>query len=171
MKKLIKSGISLALAILFCFCIAGCEEESTPSSDYVEFDVKTFEDDILNNVKFDAEMDGLSDAIVLAYYPDLPRTEDGVYLVDYDFWTPTQGGSADIFVLLKSKNEEDVEKSIEWAENQKEQLKTANENYDAEEIAKIDNAVIRKNGKFVALIITDDYKTAQSIVDKYWTNK
>ena len=173
MKNALKTAISLILVLCFVFSFAGCYEDytETESSDYIEFDVDKFEQELRHNVKYEAKFpeESLKSSVLGIHFPTLPKKESGEPIVKGDFWVGEDVATADLILLMKTDDEKDTDTIVKWAQDHKASLIETYSDYDAEEVKKIENAVIRKNGKFVVFVITDDYKTAQGIVDKHWS--
>ncbi len=170
MKKILKISLSALLVMLLAFSFAACGEDEKLDLGYKEFDVEAMENDLRNSVKYEAKLPekSLGSSVLAVHFPTLPKNDKGEVYAQGDFWVGDDVATADLIMLIKGNNEKEGTELFEWAEAHKQSLIETYSDYDPEEVKKIENAVIRQNGKIVVFVITNDYKTAQGVVDKYW---
>ena len=73
---------------------------------------------------------------------------------------------ADEVALFEAKDETAAGEIVNLLKNHIEKQKNDYASYAPNEVPKLDNAVLLQNGKYVALCITSDYKTAESTIQE-----
>lgn len=77
------------------------------------------------------------------------------------------GDSANIVYVAIFKEESNAKDAKEKLEVYLDELKTANESYDPEELGKIDDAILEIDGKYAIMVISDDNDKAQETIDSF----
>lgn len=149
-----KRFITLMLAMVMALSLAACGSKDTAS-----VDAAGLAKALAERVSFDSTMTALS-ADDLGFYIELPdKCTTGAYMSD---------GSTmeEIFVVAcESKTDADTVKvSIQaLLDSQKQEA----ERYQAEEAARLDNAVFGTYGTCVVLCVTSDTDTANAVIKEY----
>ena len=151
MKHLLNRLLQWGAAALFLLSTAGC---GGPDA---EIDAPAVLGSLLEQVTFSTELDRVGDYAEL-YFPDLPGgTEISLY--------QGNGCYADEAALLTLPKAADAGGAMETVKDHIAQLRSQFLNYFPEEVEKIDHAVIRQEGNFIFLCITNDYESAALILD------
>lgn len=77
------------------------------------------------------------------------------------------GDSANIVYVAIFKDASKADAAKGKLEVYLDELKTANESYDPEELGKIDDAILEINGEYAILVISDDNEAAQKAIDTF----
>ena len=147
--KKIVSILAAALALAVCF--TACKGPAAEP-----FDAEKALDRLLNEVKYDGELEDVSEYAEFTLN-DIPEgSEIRMY---------TAGGKlADAVIMVKVPSAEDVETvkaSIsEYVDSRREEASR----YEPEEVPKLDNAVVYANGEYVFACITNDVSSASTIL-------
>lgn len=150
MKRL----VCLMLAILMVLSMAACGKEEP---EVKEYDGAALMQALLEQVKFDDALSSVGDFASL-YFPEVPDT------AKIDMYTGS-GYYADEVVLISMESADDQEAVKASVDKHIEQLTSQFKNYIPEEVAKIENAVIWQGGRHLIVCISNDYATAQQILN------
>lgn len=150
-----KKILCLLLAVVMVLSMTACGGKDTPEAK--EYDGNALMQALLNQVKFDDAMSSVGDFATL-YFPEVPST------ATISMYTGS-GYYADEVVLITMKSAEDLETVMASVDKHIDQMTAQFKNYIPEEVAKIDNAVIWQGGSHVIVCISNDYATAQKILD------
>ncbi len=148
MKKLFVSLISLFLIISLC----GCGNFT--------LDTAALETDVIENVTFDAPLEKIDNENTINVFYSLPEDVSAIVYRGSSI-------SADQFCIFTAKDADGAKDTELMISSLLEQLKDTFASYDAEEVTKLNSAIVRKKGNYVVLLITNDYDNANKILDKY----
>lgn len=150
---MIKKQIAGVFTLLLCLLLTACQSSGGSTA---SIDLNTLKDNILENVTFDTEMVELEEEAARQQY----GVDDSVSV------TALTGSSAkvDEVALFEAKDETAAGEIVSLLKNHIEKQKNDYASYAPNEVPKLDNAVLLQNGKYVALCITSDYKTAESTI-------
>lgn len=145
MKKIL-TGISAF--ILSVMCLTGCGGK--------EIDINTASNTILSGVTFAEDLQPASENIALKRL--------GVNAADVESSVAYVSTNAvvDEFAIIKSTNTENVEAAIR-AHIDSQSATYAS--YAPDEVAKLDNAIVKVVDDYVIYVVSEDSTTAQSVVD------
>lgn len=145
------------LALLLCFLLAACQSGGNST---VSVDLKDLKDKLLENVTFDTEMVQLEEGAARQQY----GVDDSVSVI------ALTGSSAmvDELSLFQAKDEAASKEIVTLLEKHIEKQKTDYASYAPNEVPKLDEAVLKQSGNYVALCITADHKTAESIIQEFF---
>ena len=153
---MLKRIVCLLLAVMMVLSMAACGDKKE-KEEAKEYDGNALMQALLNQVKFDDAMSSVGDFATL-YFPEVPST------ATISMYTGS-GYFADEVVLITMKSAEDLETVMASVDKHLEQMTAQFKNYIPEEVAKIDNAVVWQGGSHVIVCISNDYATAQTILD------
>lgn len=143
--------LGMCVTALGLLSLTGCGGKSQSS-----FDADAALKSLLNDVSYAGQLTDVSDNAQF-YFSDLP---DGTQVQMYAM----QGTSADQVILFEAGQEQDTA-AIEGAvDTYLDSLKEQANNYTPEEIPKIEDAIIYKNGTYVIVCITEDADTAKGLL-------
>lgn len=150
-----KRLICFLLALVMVLSMTACGgKKDEPAKNY---NGEAIMQALLAQVKFDDTLSSVGDFATL-YFPGLPNG------CTISMHTGT-GYFADEVVWICIENEDDAESVMASVDKHLEQMTGQFKNYIPEEVAKIEKAVIWQGGKHVIVCISNDYTTAQSILD------
>ena len=152
MRKRILCFVLCVLMLLSMTACGGKKDEPAK-----EYDGEALMQALLANVQFADTLSSVGNFASL-YFPDVP---DSATISMYT----GSGYYADEVVLISMKSAEDLETVQGAVDKHISQLTGQFKNYIPEEVAKIENAVIWNGGRHVIVCISDDYTTAQAILD------
>ena len=153
MKKLMKT---LALCLCLLLALSACG-----SSSYISFDdVYT---DLTTEIDFGDNMAEMSEIAAENFYfiYDTDVMEDFVIYMDESNSTPNEIA---LFRLAEESDRTTVETIVK---NRINDLKIGFEDYDPDEMYKLENAVVKAQGKFVMMVICGDNAKAAEIINGY----
>ena len=159
MKKKITA---LLLALTFVFLMGCGSEKTTEVKDVNFYDLRTA---MLNATDKLPEMQTASSADdnaaeLLAYVSDIDYEKVSNFFVSY-----SKEGLADEIVVISVKDEADVHVAKESLQKHLEHRKNLFANYAVEQASRLDSAVLKVSGRYVVLIIADEYSKIEKAFD------
>lgn len=151
MKKLL--SFALVLVSIFCLCSCSKEEAKTPAT----ADVAAI---ISDSVEF-PELIALTDNNIGARYYGI----DLEAIEEYEVLVCSSVAAPDEIAVFKMKDKEDVEDMLDVVRERKQDLYDRFVDYRAEEINKINNAVIGSNGNYVYFVVSSDNSAAKKAAE------
>ncbi len=76
----------------------------------------------------------------------------------------SSGSTAEELAVLEFADENAADSAIAQVEEHLDNQKESNENYRPQEMPKLENAVLRRRGNTILLLVADDYEAAEKIV-------
>ena len=154
MKKKWLRGIALALEVVSVFGLVGCSKDAASAGD---FSGEALFYTLVKNVTYASPLEDAGDSTAL-YFPEMP---EGAALVLYK----GSGYFADEVVWVTLQDKEDMDTAKAMFRKHLTQLREQFQNYQPQEVGKIDKAVLWHQDTTLILCITDDTKTVQSILE------
>lgn len=77
-----------------------------------------------------------------------------------------EGGKADEIVVIAVKDKNDVDEAVKSLENHREDRKKLLEQYEPEQVKRIEDGVVFSKGQYAVLIICDDVSAVRSAFEK-----
>ncbi|MGN0664812.1 MAG: DUF4358 domain-containing protein [Negativibacillus sp.] len=153
MKKIVKI---LALSLCLLLALSACGKSS-----YISFD--DVYADLIENIDFGSNMAEMSEIAAENFYfiYDTDILEDYVIYMDESNSTPNEIA---LFRLAKESDRTTVETIVK---NRINDLKIGFEDYNPDEMYKLENAVVKAKGKYVMMVISSDNSKASDILNKY----
>lgn len=150
-----KKAISLLLAALLIFALAGCGGAQTK-----DVDVAAMAADLAKNVKYESEEMRQLPAEKLANYVDVPEGAEAAFYMG-------EGMTMEEIIAVKCANEKDAA-ALKTAMEAllKSQIDSVRP-YQPESVPRLENAVLIQKGVYVVLCVTDDADTARQIIKGY----
>lgn len=135
--------------------ISGCSGQS----DTIQIDTKAMVNDLLEKIEFEDELNAVDDDTTIKMLYDIDNAvEANVYI--------SSGATAEEIAVFKFEDkkaaEEGKEKVLERISVQKENFAT----YIPEEVKKLDNAVVKQTGNYVAICVSDSNE-AEKIIKEH----
>lgn len=162
MKKLLLTVALVAGMSIFAGCGSSSEKETKVSTEAKKtFDAsqaKALGSELSGSSVFADELSEVNSDIVANYLK--LTSDDYTSIIGYK----SSGATAEEITIVECKDGKDISEQIDsYLETQK----TTYKDYNAEEVTKLDNAIIAKKGNFLILVVANDADGAKKIVDKY----
>ena len=153
MKKFLKN---LALSLAMILCLSACGR-----SGYISFD--DVYNDLTSSIDFGANMSEMSEIAAENFYfiYDTEILEDYVIYMDESNATPNEIA---LFRLAKESDRTTVETIVQ---NRIKDLQIGFEDYNPDEMYKLENAVVKSSGNYVMMVICKDNSKAAEIINGY----
>lgn len=151
--KSMKKLMSLLLAVVLVLSMAACGKDEVT----MDYDGSALTQALLDQVSFEDTLTSVGNFASL-YFPEIPEN------VTIEMYTGS-GYYADEVVWISMESEEDMEDVRASVDKHIEQLTAQFKNYIPIEVDKIEHAVIWEGGRHLILCITNDYETAQDVLD------
>lgn len=149
------------LGIIFCCMLvilsAGCSAQGDK-----DIDIRALADELHENISEADAMIELEAGILENFYL---FEEDTV--ADYKIYVSGNTGIAADIAVIKAASQESVASVREAVERRISDLNFNFEGYIPAQIDKISNCILVEKGSYIILCITEDYATAQTIIDSY----
>lgn len=137
--------------------LVGCNAKS----DKVSIDVINLADALSQNIVFEDSMSVLDEEIMLDIFgidKSLVKAQR-VYV--------STGATAEEIAVFESYDKESANQIYKMLSQRIEEQKLAFENYVPGELAKLSEAVLQQRGKYIILCVSNDNRTAKSIIESY----
>lgn len=131
---------------------------SACSAEDTQINIQELTDDLINNVKFEDEMTLIDEKTVESLYNINYAVSQVVYI--------SSGATAEEVAVFELKDVKDASKALDAARQRIEVLKQGFETYIPEEIPKLDNAIVKKAGRYVIVCISNSDE-ADEIINSY----
>lgn len=148
MKKIFATLLSLTLAITLCACGS------------FTLDTAALEAEVIDSVAFDAPLQKIDNENTISVYYSLPENVSAIVYRGSSI-------SADQFCIFTAKDSVGANETEQMVGELISDLKETFSAYDAEEVTKLNSAIVRKKGNYVILLITNDYENGNTVLDKY----
>lgn len=149
MKKMHMGALLLGLLLV----LAGCGKQEAK-----EVEPSVLADTLNSTLTFQDEMTSVDTAAVVRLYGI-----DEADMAAYKVYTST-GATAEEIAVFKAKDEEAADRIYQAMQTRVENQKTAYESYNPNEMKKLQDPFIRKQGVMVVLCISDDTPAAEQAV-------
>ncbi|MCR5373782.1 MAG: DUF4358 domain-containing protein [Lachnospiraceae bacterium] len=159
MKKRI-AALLLALTVVFLMGCGGEKKEEVKDVNF--YDLRTA---MLNATDKLPEMQTASSvddnaSELLAYVSDIDYKKVSNFFVSY-----SKEGLADEIVVISVKDEADVKEAKDSLQKHLEHRKNLFANYAIEQASRLDSAILKVSGRYVVLIIADEYSKIDKAFD------
>lgn len=149
-----KKAVLVVLSFVMVLCFVACGTKTV--------DIDAFKKDVTENVEFAVELNKIENSLFSTIYGiELPKN------AQCEVWCGS-AAAADQFAVFEVQNSSETAAVKKSVEELRDALAETYSSYATEQLDKINNAVIRTGDKYVIFIITDDYKNAATLADKYF---
>lgn len=151
---MLKKFVSSILAVTL---LCGCGSAKEPTVETSSEDVHEISKDLVEDLGMSDHMDEVKDRVVngLFFFEEGDLDAGSVYLAN--------NKTADVVGVFVANDMDNTKKCVEtYLSTLKEQTLT----YSPDELFKIDNAIIKDNGKMLILVVCDDIEKGNADVDK-----
>lgn len=150
MKKII------AFLLVSVFLMSACGKNET-----LEMNIDDFAKELATAVDYDDELFLLEDEIARQLFDLEDDIEDiAMYL--------GSGSTSEMVAVFKTKGKYNTQKTYNEVLLFLRDLRDEYEDYLPKEVEKIDKFLLNKDGEYLVFCVTDDDKTAQKIINKYF---
>ncbi len=145
----------LLFFIMACMLLVGCNKENKS----INIDLNSVSKSLVENIDFKDSLELLDSEIVTMFYEIPDNTEYILYM--------GSGATAEELAIFKLDDDQKVEEMIKNIKLHIENQIIQFEDYNNEEIKKLENYVIKVKNNYVVLCVTDDIENAKSQIDNY----
>lgn len=149
-----KNYCILFAVIISLFAFVGCKSEDKE----VTLNISDLATDLNEKIEFVDDLTKIDDSSIETIYAIDYAEASEVYV--------SSGATAEEIAVFELKDEDDADKAYKACEERIETQKEAFETYIPEEMEKLDNAVVKKVGKYVIVCVADN-NTAEDIISTY----
>ncbi len=164
MKSLQKKGITAGLILASCAVLSACggqngqagagkqtESQTGKQADAGEIGKKLAED-----LAFEDELTLADEDMAGMLYGIDAAVQSSVYI--------SSGATAEEIAVFEFETEEDCKEAVSLAEQRNEDQKEAFASYVPKEVKRLDGAVVKQHGRFLAVCVCDDGRKAEELL-------
>lgn len=155
MRKVI---LNITLILMLILSLTACNEKKE-----VVIDIEALSTEATAAAGFREAMQELNDDVIVNIYSSLNLSD----VEKYKVFVNSTGGKADELAIIEAKSVEKAEEVYNAVKERVADLKFAFDGYVPEELKHIDNAVIKKEGKYVLFVISEKYESVNEIFTKH----
>jgi hypothetical protein len=155
----IKRFASLAVALLCAFALAACGAAFERAE--AELDMRRLAEALIGGIAFDDQMEEASDRAFYALYALDPSDAS---VADFVLYTST-GATAEEVAVLKARDAESAPSVLDCARARVASQKAEFEDYAPGELAKLNDPVLVRAGRYVILCLSNDNAAAEEIIE------
>ena len=154
MRKFGKTIITFAAAMFAAFSLTACQGGSSKTS----IDVSSLADDLnAKTIKSDQLTETSSDMLTTIYFFENGQvSESKAYM--------SSGATADEICVVKCVDENAAKAVTELFQTRVNNQSKLYESYNADEVGKLDDAIIKSSGSYAVLVVCDDYDEAGDVL-------
>lgn len=154
MRKFGKTIITFAAAMFAAFSLTACQVGSSKTS----IDVSSLADDLnAKTIKSDTLTETSSDMLSTIYFFENGQvTESKAFM--------SSGATADEICVVKCVDENAAKAVTELFQTRVNNQSKLYESYNADEVGKLDDAIIKSSGSYAVLVVCDDYDEAGDVL-------
>lgn len=158
MKKAI---LNVAIVLILILSMTACNQKE------VVINIDALVTDATAVAGFREQMYEIEEDVIINIYSKLEMND----LEKYRIFVNSTGGKADELALLEAKSEEKAEAVYEAVKERIADLQFAFDGYVPEELKYIENAVVKKEGKYVLFAISQNYDEVSKVFTNYIKGK
>jgi len=144
MKKMKKSILNVTLILVVISMLVGCSKKEN-----VVIDIDALSTEAMNAAQFKDELVELDDTILTNIYSTLQLND----VVKYKVFISATSAKAEELALFEAKDEASAENILQAVNDRVADLKFGFEGYLPEELKVIENAIVKKEGKYVLFAV------------------
>lgn len=150
MKKKILAALIAAVTLTF----SGCGSKSEP-----EINIDDLAADLASGVAFDDELSLIDDGMITMVY-DTDVFEDAVLYMG-------SGATAEEIAVFACEDKTAAAGALDEAKAHIESQIVSYEDYVPEEVQRLEEAIVRQEGRYVIVVVTADTDAAEKVIDGY----
>ena len=148
--------LTLVLAIIMIF--SGCEKKEA-----LVIDIDALSTEVINVAEFRDELEELDDTVLTNIYTTIQLDD----IERYKVYVNSTSAKAEELAIFEAKDEAKAENILTSVNERIEDLKFGFEGYLPEELKYIENAVVKKEGKYVMFAVGQNYEKINEVFTKY----
>lgn len=125
----------------------------------VTIDINKLSDDIMQNIKFEDEMNKVDKKTTEKLYTINNAINQVVYM--------SSGATAEEIAIFEFENKEECKGAMENANKRIEEQKESFKDYMPKEMKKLEESIISTKDKYLMIFVTDNQNGVQKILNKY----
>lgn len=125
----------------------------------VTIDINKLSDDIMQNIKFEDEMNKVDKKTTEKLYTINNAINQVVYM--------SSGATAEEIAIFEFENKEECKEAMENANKRIEEQKESFKDYMPKEMKKLEESIINTKDKYLMIFVTDNQNGVQKILNKY----
>ena len=154
MSKFGKTIITFAAAMFAAFSLTACQGGSSKTS----IDVSSLADDLnAKTIKSDTLTETSSDMLSTIYFFENGQVSESKAFM-------SSGATADEICVVKCVDENAAKAVTELFQTRVNNRSKLYESYNADEVGKLDDAIIKSSGSYAVLVVCDDYDEAGDVL-------
>ena len=154
MRKFGKTIITFAAAMFAAFSLTACQGGSSKTS----IDVSSLADDLnAKTIKSDTLTETSSDMLSTIYFFENGQVSESKAFM-------SSGATADEICVVKCVDENAAKAVTELFQTRVNNQSKLYESYNAEEVGKLGDAIIKSSGSYAVLVVCDDYDEAGDVL-------
>ena len=154
MRKFGKTIITFAAAMFAAFSLTACQGGSSKTS----IDVSSLADDLNGKtIKSDTLTETSSDMLSTIYFFENGQVSESKAFM-------SSGATADEICVVKCVDENAAKAVTELFQTRVNNQSKLYESYNADEVGKLDDAIIKSSGSYAVLVVCDDYDEAGDVL-------
>ena len=154
MSKFGKTIITFAAAMFAAFSLTACQGGSSKTS----IDVSSLADDLnAKTIKSDTLTETSSDMLSTIYFFENGQVSESKAFM-------SSGATADEICVVKCVDEDAAKAVTELFQTRVNNQSKLYESYNADEVGKLDDAIIKSSGSYAVLVVCDDYDEAGDVL-------
>ena len=153
-KRLLSLVLILAIAMTF----TGCQEKEN-----LVIDIDALSTEAINVAEFRDELEELDDTVLTNVYTSIQLSD----IEEYKVYVNSTSAKAEELAIFKAKDETAAQNILQSVNERIEDLKFGFEGYIPEELQYIENAVVKKEGKYVLFAVGKNYEKLNEVFIKY----
>ena len=161
MKSLQKKGITAGLILAFCAVLSACGGQNGQAGAGKQTESQT-------GKQADAGEIGKKLAEALAFEDELTLADEDMagmlYTAVQSSVYISSGATAEEIAVFEFETEEDCKEAVSLAEQRIEDQKEAFASYVPKEVKRLDGAVVKQYGRFLAVCVCDDGRKAEDLL-------
>lgn len=153
-----KAILNLTLILMLVLSLTACNEKKE-----VVIDIEALATEATAAAEFREEMQELDEDVIAIIYSSLDLNA----VEKFKVFVNSTGGKADELALFEAKSVEKAEEVYNAVKERIDDLKFSFDGYVPEELKHIDNAVLKKEGKYVLFVISEKFENVNEIFTKH----
>ena len=154
MRKFGKTIITFAAAMFAAFSLTACQGGSSKTS----IDVSSLADDLnAKTIKSDTLTETSSDMLSTIYFFENGQVSESKAFM-------SSGATADEICVVKCVDENAAKAVTELFQTRVNNQSKLYESYNADEVGKLNDAIIKNSGSYAVLVVCDDYDEAGDLL-------
>ena len=146
-----------SMAAVFCLLLSGCGEKAPAAA--AAYDPAATAEALMASNAFSGALEEIDQEMIPAYY----GLDEGTIQEAVAYGSLSAG--AEEIVVLVLKDEEGTKAAVEALKARVESQKQALKDYQPEEVAKLDGAIVDQRGNSALLVVAADASAAQTVLD------